>query len=84
MRFAHMTVSAFSRDPGKACEEADKQPLLLTEYGEARYVLIPYAEFQKNWRPPKSLYEALRDTRSNSDDDFDPERVSFESRALEF
>ncbi len=84
MRFAYMTSATFNQNPSKAKKQADERPLVITEHGEASYVLIRYADFQENWRKPKSLYEALEDTESKFDADFMPERADVGHRDIEF
>ena len=84
MRFTYMTSAAFNQNPSKAKKEADEHPLVITEHGEASYVLVRYADFQENWRKPKSLYEALEDKNSRFDADFTPERADVGHRDIEF
>ncbi|WP_245502854.1 MULTISPECIES: type II toxin-antitoxin system Phd/YefM family antitoxin [Rhizobium] len=60
MKMSFMTGAAFNRNPSKAKKEASERPLVITDRGEAAYVLVSYAEFQVNWTP-KTLFEALRD-----------------------
>ncbi|UIK13975.1 type II toxin-antitoxin system Phd/YefM family antitoxin (plasmid) [Rhizobium leguminosarum] len=50
-----MTSAAFNQNPSKAKKEASEQPLVITDHGEAAYVLVSYAEFQANWKAPKTL-----------------------------
>ncbi|MFT4159013.1 MULTISPECIES: type II toxin-antitoxin system Phd/YefM family antitoxin [Shinella] len=83
MRFTYMTSAAFNQNPSKAKKAASERPLVITEHGEASYVLVRYSAFEENWRKPKSLYEALSDETSAFDEDFDPARTTFAGRDIE-
>lgn len=50
-----MTSAAFNQNPSRAKKDADKQPLVITEHGEASDVLVTYADFTTNWRKSKTL-----------------------------
>ncbi|WP_245504912.1 type II toxin-antitoxin system Phd/YefM family antitoxin (plasmid) [Rhizobium beringeri] len=63
-------------------EGASERPLVITDRGEAAYVLVSYAEFQVNWTP-KTLFEALPDP-SADEREFEPARVGFGNRTVEF
>ncbi|WP_246569504.1 type II toxin-antitoxin system Phd/YefM family antitoxin [Rhizobium bangladeshense] len=78
-----MTSAAFNQNPSKAKKEASERPLVITDHGEAAYVLVSYAEFQANWKAPKTLFSALRDPRADQRE-FVPERVGFDDRTVEF
>ncbi len=84
MDFASMTSADFNQNPSKAKKVANDGPLVITEHGEARYVLVRYSDFRDHWRRPKSLYDALSQADSRFDDDFMPERVTFEGRDVAF
>ncbi|UPA24501.1 type II toxin-antitoxin system Phd/YefM family antitoxin [Shinella oryzae] len=84
MDFASMTSADFNQNPSKAKKVANDGPLVITEHGEARYVLVRYSDFRDHWRRPKSLYDALNHADSSFDDDFTPERVTFEGRDVAF
>ena len=84
MTYALMSSADFNQNPSKAKKVANEGPLVITEHGEASYVLVRYSDFESNWKKSKSLYEALRHKDSRFDDDFVPERVSFEGRDVEF
>jgi PHD/YefM family antitoxin component YafN of YafNO toxin-antitoxin module len=84
MSFASMTSADFNQNPSKAKKAANEGPLVITEHGEASYVLVRYDDFKDHWRKSKSLYDALNDKGSKFDDDFTPDRVSFEGRDVEF
>ncbi|MBX5000194.1 type II toxin-antitoxin system Phd/YefM family antitoxin [Rhizobium lentis] len=83
MRMSFMTSAAFNQNPSKAKKEASERPLVITDHGEAAYVLVSYAEFQANWKAPKTLFSALRDPRAD-EREFEPERIGFDDRTLEF
>ncbi|MBX4935948.1 type II toxin-antitoxin system Phd/YefM family antitoxin (plasmid) [Rhizobium bangladeshense] len=83
MRMSFMTSAAFNQNPSKAKKEASERPLVITDHGEAAYVLVSYAEFQANWKAPKTLFSALRDPRADQRE-FVPERVGFDDRTVEF
>lgn len=55
---------------------------MITDRGEAAYVLVSYAEFQVNLTP-KTLFEALRDP-SVDEREFEPARLGFDNRTVEF
>ena len=84
MSFASMTSADFNQNPSKAKKAANEGPLVIAENGEASYVLVRYDDFKDHWRKSKSLYDALNDKGSKFDDDFTPDRVSFEGRDVEF
>jgi PHD/YefM family antitoxin component YafN of YafNO toxin-antitoxin module len=83
MRMSYMTSASFNQNPSKAKKKANERPLVITDHGEASYVLVRYAEFEANWKRPKSLFEALRDPGAASDKVFDPARVGFDGRDVE-
>lgn len=84
MRMSFMTSAAFNRNPSKAKKTADDRPLVITDHGEASYVLVSYSEFKANWRKPKTLCDALRDPLVKDDRSFEPPRVSFDDRTIDF
>ena len=84
MPLASMSSGDFNQNPSKAKKAANEGPLVITEHGEARYVLVRYNDFKDHWRKTKSLYDALNHMSSGFDDDFTPERASFEGRDVEF
>lgn len=84
MSFASMTSADFNQNPSKAKKAANEGTLVIAEHGEASYVLVRYDDFKDHWRKSKSLYDALNDKGSKFDDDFTPDRVSFEGRDVEF
>lgn len=84
MPFAYMTSADFNQNPSKAKKAANERPLVITEHGEASYVLVRYSDFEAHWRSSKSLYDALNHKDSRFDDDFTPERGDFEGRDVEF
>ncbi|NEI32831.1 type II toxin-antitoxin system Phd/YefM family antitoxin [Rhizobium leguminosarum] len=83
MKMSFMTSAAFNQNPSKAKKEASEQPLVITDHGEAAYVLVSYAEFQANWKAPKTLFAALRDPGAD-EREFEPERLDFDNRTVEF
>jgi PHD/YefM family antitoxin component YafN of YafNO toxin-antitoxin module len=84
MRLSFMTSAVFNQNPSRAKKEADSHPLVITDHGEASYVLVRYSDFQAHWRKPKSLLDALRDRNSTKDKVFDPDRVDFAGRDVKF
>ncbi|WP_119391318.1 type II toxin-antitoxin system Phd/YefM family antitoxin [Taklimakanibacter lacteus] len=84
MRVTYMTSASFNQNPSKAKKEADERPLVITDHGEAAYVLMRYAEFEANWKKPKSLFDALRDPKATAEGDFAPERLTFDDRDASF
>ncbi len=84
MKVSSMTSAAFNQNPSRAKKEADKQPLVITEHGEASYVLVTYADFTTNWRKSKTLLDALADRSPDSGKDFEPERLDFSGRDVAF
>lgn len=83
MKFSFMTSASFNQNPSRAKKEANERPLVITEHGEASYVLVRYSDFEANWRKSKSLLDALRDPSPDSDADFEPERLDFDRRDVE-
>jgi PHD/YefM family antitoxin component YafN of YafNO toxin-antitoxin module len=84
MKFSYMTSASFNQNPSRAKKEANEHPLVITEHGEASYVLVRYSEFEANWRRSKSLLDALRDPASDNDSEFEPARLDFNRRDVEF
>lgn len=84
MSLASMTSGDFNQNPSKAKKAASDGPLVITEHGEARYVLVRYSDFKEHWRTARSLHDALNHTDSRFDDAFEPERASFEDRDIAF
>ena len=84
MSFASMTSADFNQNPSKAKKAANDGPLVITEHGEASYVLVRYSDFKDHWRKARSLYDALNQKESRFDDDFMPERTGFKGRDVEF
>lgn len=84
MRLSHMTSAAFNQNPSKAKKQADKGPLVITDHGEAAYVLMRYEEFEASRQKPKSLYDALRDPHATAEGDFAPDRLPLEERDTPF
>lgn len=82
MRFSYMTSASFNQNPSKAKKQADKRPLVITDHGEAAYVLMRYEEFEANWQKPRSLYEALRDPHATVEGDFSPDRLPLADRDI--
>ncbi|MBX4957493.1 type II toxin-antitoxin system Phd/YefM family antitoxin [Rhizobium lentis] len=82
MRMSFMTSAGFNQNPSKAKKEASERPLVITDHGQAAYVLVSYAAFQATWKAPKTLFSALRDPRAD-EREFEPERIGFD-RTLEF
>jgi PHD/YefM family antitoxin component YafN of YafNO toxin-antitoxin module len=84
MPLASMTSGDFNQNPSKAKKAANDGPLVITEHGEARYVLVRYSDFKDHWRAPKSLYDAMNHADSQFDDVFEPERASLAGRDVAF
>lgn len=84
MSFASMTSADFNQNPSKAKKVANDGPLVITEHGEASYVLVRYSDFKDHWRKAKSLYDALNHKDARFDDDFMPERASIDGRDVVF
>ncbi len=84
MRVSYMTSASFNQNPSKAKKKADERPLVITDHGEASYVLMRYDEFEANWKKPESLYEALRDPHATAEGDFEPDRLTFDDRDVTF
>jgi PHD/YefM family antitoxin component YafN of YafNO toxin-antitoxin module len=83
MKMSFMTSASFNQNPSKAKKEANERPLVITDRGKAAYVLVSYAEFQANWKAPKTLFAALRDPTAD-EREFEPERLGFDDRTIEF
>lgn len=84
MTLSYMTSASFNQNPSKARQAANENPLVITDHGKPTHVLLTYAEFEAKWAKPKSALEALRDPNPATDDDFDPPRMDFEWREVEF
>ena len=80
MRMSFMTSASFNQNPSRAKKAADERPVVITDHGEARYVLVSYSDFQSHWKSPVSLLDALRDPKPGVDRDFEPERFAFDGR----
>jgi len=57
---------------------------VITEHGEASYVLVTHADFTANWKKSKSLLEALADNSPDSGKDFEPNRLNPAGRDIGF
>ncbi|SDO90622.1 Antitoxin Phd_YefM, type II toxin-antitoxin system [Phyllobacterium sp. YR620] len=84
MRVTYMTSASFNQNPSRAKKEANERPVVITDHGEASYVLLRYSEFEANWNKPRTLYEALRDPDAPKTKEFDPERIEFDRRTPKF
>jgi hypothetical protein len=84
MRLSYITSAVFNQNPSRAKKEADRRPLVITDRGKASYVLMRFSEFQKHWEKPKSVLDVLYDPDASKDKDFEPDRVSFGDRDVEF
>lgn len=84
MRMSYMTSAVFNQNPSKAKREADERPVVITDHGRESYVLMRYSDFQAHWRKSKSLLEALRDPNAVKDKEFEPDRVDFDNRDINF
>ena len=84
MSLAYMSSASFNQNPSKAKQVAKDSPLVITDHGKPTHVLVTYEEFEANWKKPKTALEALCDPHSMIDKDFDPPRLSFEGREIEF
>ncbi|MFZ5672998.1 MAG: type II toxin-antitoxin system Phd/YefM family antitoxin [Pseudomonadota bacterium] len=84
MRISRMTSAMFNQNPSKAKKQADNGPLVITDHGEAAYVLMRYEAFEASWQKPKSLYDALRDPHATVEGDFAPERHPLDDRDVGF
>lgn len=84
MRVSRMTSAVFNQNPSKAKKQADKGPLVITDHGEAAYVLMRYEEFEASWLKSKSLYDALRDPHATAEGDFAPDRLPLKDRDIAF
>jgi PHD/YefM family antitoxin component YafN of YafNO toxin-antitoxin module len=49
MRLSCITSAMFNQNPSKAKKLADKGPLVITQRGEAAYVLMRYDTFEISW-----------------------------------
>ncbi len=84
MSLSYMSSASFNQNPSKAKQAAKDSPLVITDHGKPTHVLVSYAEFEANWKKPKTALEALYDPNATIDKDFDPPRLSFEGRKIEF
>lgn len=83
MSLSYMTSASFNQNPSKAKQAANENPVVITDHGKPTHVLITYEEFEAKWKKPMSVGEALNDP-NGFDRDFDPPRLSFEGREVEF
>lgn len=83
MNLSYMTSAAFNQNPSRAKRQADEQPVVITDHGKARYVLMRYSDFEQRMKPFRSLAEALNDPRPEADKDFEPARLRFPKRDLD-
>lgn len=84
MTLSYMTSATFNQNPSKARQAANENPLVITDHGKPTHVLLTYEEFEAKWKKPKSALSALCDPNPATDDDFDPPRLSFKNRKVEF
>jgi prevent-host-death family protein len=83
MSLAYMSSASFNQNPSKAKQAAKESPVVITDHGKPTHVLVTFEEFEANWKKPKSLADSLYDP-FGSDKDFDPPRLTFEGRDVEF
>lgn len=84
MNMSYMTSAAFNQNPSKAKRQADEQPVVITDHGKASYVLMRYSDFEKRMKPFRSLADVLANKDPAGDKDFEPARLRFPKRDLEF
>jgi prevent-host-death family protein len=77
---AIMSARQFNQNTSRAKASADHGPVFITDRGKRAYVLLSYAEYERISRKPKSLLEALADTRREGDFEYDFARVTGRGR----
>lgn len=77
-----LTSREFNRNPSAAKRAAEKAPVIITDRGRPRFVLVDYDQYEEARRaaaesaptPKRTLYDALADP-ATADIDFDPPRL---------
>lgn len=72
-----LTAREFNQDVSKAKRAAQTGPVVITDRGRPAYVLLSYADYERQTRTEMSLAEALAGPEE-FDFDFDPPRLGRE------
>ena len=72
-----LTSREFNRNPSAAKRAAEREPVIITDRGRPRFVLVDYEAFstlEAARKPKRTLYDALADP-ATADIDFDPPKL---------
>lgn len=78
-----MTSREFNQDVSEAKRSADDSPIVITDRGEPKYVLMTYAEYVRLSNNGKSILELLA-MPGGEDIEFDPPKIGKIYRDVEF
>jgi prevent-host-death family protein len=81
-----LTSREFNRNPSAAKRAAEKEPVIITDRGQPRFVLVEYEAFaalEAAKRPKRTLYDALAHPES-ADIDFDPPKLTLKLKPVDF
>lgn len=81
-----LTSREFNRNPSAAKRAAEKEPVIITDRGQPRFVLVEYAAFaalEAGGKPKRTLYDALAHPES-AHIDFDPPKLSLTLKPADF
>ena len=79
---AQTTLSSreFNQDTSRAKKAAEKGPVFITDRGRPAHVLMTIEEYQRLAGSRRSLLDALAQTGSEADFDFDPPKANIKLR----
>ncbi|CAM4069784.1 type II toxin-antitoxin system Phd/YefM family antitoxin [Psychrobacter arenosus] len=85
-----VTSQEFRQSPDKILQQADNEPVLITQHGIPERVIMSFEQYQainavkKDTKPFVSAADALSGSPEVADIDFDPPRVEIGFRSVEF
>ena len=83
MRITTLSSREFNQDSGRAKRAAKEGPVFITDRGKPAHVLLSIEEYQRLTRGHRKIADALA-MPGAEDIEFDPPRVSINSRPVDF
>lgn len=81
-----LTSREFNRNPSAAKKAAEKGPVIITDRGRPRFVLVDYEAFsalEAAPKPKRTLYDALNHPES-ADIEFEPPKLELRLKPVDF
>ncbi len=86
-----LTSREFNRNPSAAKRAAEKAPVIITDRGRPRFVLVDYDQYEEARRaaaesaatPKRTLFDVLGHPAS-ADIDFEPPKMDIRFKAVDF